>query len=176
MADRSHGIIAEFGSPEALIAATRKARAAGYSRLDAFTPFPVAGLARILQLPAPNIAAIGFISGLAGAALALLVQCYVNYDFPINVGGRPAYALSAFAVVTFELTILVSALSMIVAMLWQNRLPRLNHPVFAASRFHLATKDRFFLCVGVEDARFDERTTTDFLRDAGALSVELVVP
>jgi hypothetical protein len=42
----------------------------------------------------------------------------------------------------FELTILFSALSMIVAMLWQNGLPRLNYPLFAAARFHRASKDR----------------------------------
>ena len=176
MPDHAYGLLAEFDSPEALVAAARKARDAGYSRIDTFTPFPIEGLARILRIPAPAVGRVGLIGGLAGAALALIVQCYVNWDFPINVGGRPAYALSAFAVVTFELTILVSALSMIVAMLWQNGLPRLNYPVFAASRFHLASKDRFFLCVGSDDAAFDEHATTNFLKEAGALSVELVPP
>lgn len=174
MAERAYGLLAEFESPEALTAAAKKARAAGYRRLDAFTPFPVEGLAQILRLPRPKISWVGLIGGFAGGGFALLMQCYINYDFPLNVGGRPLYAISAFAVVMFELTILFSALSMIFAMLWQNGLPRLNYPLFAASRFHRASKDRFFLGVGADDGKFDEDRTSGFLRELGASSVELV--
>jgi len=106
MAERAYGLLAGFDSPEALTAAAKKIRAAGYRRLDAFTPFPVEGLARILRLPRPKISRVGLIGGFAGGGFALLMQCYVSYDFPLDVGGRPLYALSAFAVVMFELTIL----------------------------------------------------------------------
>ena len=147
---------------------------AGYHRLDAFTPFPVEGLSQILRLARPRISWVGLIGGFGGAAVALLMQFYVNYDYPLDVGGRPVYAISAFAVVTFELTILFSALSMIIAMLWQNGLPRLNYPVFAARRFHLASKDRFFLCIKGDDAKLEPQKTVDFLKRAGAFSVEFV--
>src|ERR1700751_2154907 len=162
MADRAYGLLAEFDSPETLKTAVRKARDAGYRRLDAFTPFPIDGLQRPLRLPRPNISWVGLIGGLCGGSFALLMQCYVSYDFPLNVGGRPIYAISAFAVVMFEFTILFSALSMITAMLWQNGLPRLNYPLFGASRFHRASKDRFFLCVGADDEKFDKDETADF--------------
>jgi hypothetical protein len=174
MADRAYGLLAEFDSPERLAAAAKKARAAGYRRLDAFTPFPVEGLAQALRLPKPNISWVGLIGGFAGGGFALLMQCYVSYDYPLNVGGRPLYAISAFSVVMFELTILFSALSMIVAMLWQNGLPRLNYPLFSARHFHRATKDRFFLCIDTDDEEFDKDRTSDFLRETGASSVELV--
>jgi hypothetical protein len=176
MADQPYGLLAEFDSPEALLEAARAARDAGYRRLDAFTPFPVEGLARVLRIPRPNISLVGLIGGFTGAAVALIMQYYTNYDYPLDVGGRPLYPLSAFAVVTFELTVLFSALSMMVAMLWQNGLPRLNYPVFDAKRFHLASKDRFFLCIEGEDANFDPQATSGFLKQAGALSVELVPP
>jgi len=174
MADRTYGLLAEFDGPETLKTAVRKARDAGYTRLDAFTPFPVEGLDRLLRLPRPNISWVGLIGGLSGGSFALLMQCYVSYDFPLNVGGRPLYAISAFAVVMFELTILFSALSMIVVMLWQNGLPRLNYPLFGADRFHLASKDRFFLCIGADDGEFDEDRTSILLREVGASSVEIV--
>ena len=173
MAD-AYGLLAEFESPEALTAAARKAREAGYRRLDALTPFPVEGLARTLRLPRPKIAWLGLIGGVSGGGFALLMQCYTSYDFPLNVGGRPLYAFSAFAVVMFELTILFSALCMIIGMLWQNGLPRLNYPLFSASQFHRASKDCFFLCVGADDGKFDEDETSGFLRGLGASSVELV--
>ncbi len=174
MAERAYGLLAEFESPEALKSAAKKARDAGYRRLDAFTPFPVEGLQRLLGLPKPNISWVGLIGGLSGCGFALLMQCYVNYDFPINIGGRPLYAISAFAVVMFELTILFSALAMIIVMLWQNGLPRLNYPLFGAKRFHLASKDSFFLCVRGDDDEFDAERTSGFLRRIGASSVELV--
>jgi hypothetical protein len=114
------------------------------------------------------------IGGASGAALALIMQYFTNYSYPLDVGGRPLYPLSAFAVVMFELTVLFSALSMIVVMLWQNGLPRLNYPVFGAKSFHRASKDRFFLCIEGNDAKFDYQATSGFLKKAGALSVELV--
>ena len=174
MAERIYGLLAEFDSPEVLIRAAKKARAAGYIRLDSFTPFPVDGLAQILRMPRPKISWVGLIGGFSGCSFAFLMQCFTNYDFPLNVGGRPLYAFSAFAVVMFELTILFSALSMFVAMLWQNGLPRLNYPLFGAKRFHLASKDRFFLCVHGDDDEFDAERTSGFLCQIGASSVELV--
>jgi len=176
MADEIYGLLAEFDSPEGLLAAVREARRAGYRHLDAFTPFPVEGLSQVLRLPRPRISWVGLIGGLAGAAVALLMQFYVNYDYPLDVGGRPLYAVSAFAVVTFELTILFSALAMIGAMLWQNGLPRLNHPLFAARRFHLASKDRFFLCILGDEPGLEPHQAATFLKKAGALSVEIVPP
>jgi hypothetical protein len=174
VAEQAYGLLAEFDSPEALLAAAREAREAGYRRLDAFTPFPVEGLSRILRIPRPRISLVGLIGACTGAAVALIMQFYVNYDYPLDIGGRPLYAVSAFAVVTFELTILFSALSMLGAMLWQNGLPRLNYPLFGARRFHLASKDRFFLSISGDDAAFDTRNTSAFLKKAGALSVELI--
>ena len=62
------------------------------------------------------------------------MQLFTNFDYPINVGGRPLYALSAFAVVAFELTVLFAALTPAIGMLALNGLPRLHHPVFGAPR------------------------------------------
>ncbi|MBR0788461.1 DUF3341 domain-containing protein [Bradyrhizobium manausense] len=174
MAERLYGALAEFRSPEDLLAATRKTREAGYRSLDAFTPFPVEGLDRILRFPRPTISFVGLGGAIAGASAALAMQFFTNYDYPLNVGGRPIYPISAFAVVTFELTILFSALAMLFGMLWQNGLPRLSYPVFDGERFHRASKDRFFLCVGADDAKFDAGETLAFLSRTGALSVELV--
>ncbi len=63
---------------------------------------------------------------------------------------------------TFELTVLFGALFPAIGMLALNRLPRLHYPVFGASRFHLASKDRFFLCIKAQDQRFDAQGTRRF--------------
>jgi hypothetical protein len=77
-------------------------------------------------------------------------------------------------VVTFELTVLFAALFAALGMLYLNGLPRLHHPVFAATRFHLASKDRFFLCIRASDARYDAKAAESLLSRLGAATIEVV--
>ncbi len=175
MDDRpAYGMLAEFASPDALVEAARRARQTGYRRLDAFTPFPVEGLIAALELRENRVAWLGFAGACFGFALALGMQIFTNWDYPINVGGRPLYPLSAFAVVVFELTVLFGALFPAIGMLALNGLPRLSHPIFAAPRFPLASKDGFFLCIEAGDPLFDAEETRRFLHSTGAQAVELV--
>ncbi len=169
-----YGLLAEFETAEALIAAAERTRKAGYRELDAFTPFPVYELSGILDLRDHRVLWLGLIGGIFGFVLALGMQLFINFDYPINVGGRPLYALSAFMVVCFELTVLFGALTPAIGMLALNGLPRLNHPVFAAPAFYRASRDRFFLCVLASDAKFDTQKTRAFLRGLKPNSVELV--
>jgi hypothetical protein len=173
--ERLYGVLAEFETPEALLAAAKQTRAEGYCDLDAFTPFPVEGLADILGVGGRHqVHWLGFAGACFGAALAIAMQAFTNWDYPINVGGRPLYAWSAFAVVTFELTVLFGALTPAFGMLALNGLPRLSHPVFSARAFSRASKDRFFLCVLADDRQFDARDTARFLRTLDPAAVELV--
>ncbi len=169
-----YGLLAEFETPEALVAAAERARKAGYRALDAFTPFPVYELNSIFALRDRRVLWLGLCGGIFGFLLALGMQLFTNFDYPINVGGRPLYALSAFMVVCFELTVLFGALTPAIGMLALNGLPRLNHPVFAASAFYRASRDRFFLCVLASDAKFDPQKTRQFLRGLKPTSIELV--
>ena len=168
------GLLAEFETAEALVEAAREARAQGYRSLDAFTPFPVPELYPVLRLRDSRVLWLGLFGGIFGFALALAMQLFTNFDYPINVGGRPLYALSAFMVVCFELTILFAALTPAIGMLALNGLPRLHHPLFNAPQFYRASRDRFFLCVLASDAKFDPQKTHTFLRGLRPNSVELV--
>ena len=169
-----YGLLAEFETPEALVSAAERTREAGYRDLDAFTPFPVYELNSILGLHDRRVLWLGLFGGLFGFALALGMQLFTNFDYPVIVGGRPLYALSAFMVVCFELTVLFAALTPAVGMLAVNGLPRLNHPVFAAPAFYRASRDRFFLFVLASDEKFDAQRTRQFLRGLKPHSVELV--
>lgn len=175
MADRkSYGLMAEFKTPEALVEAVKRARAEGYRDLDAFTPFPVHELFPVLRLHDRRVLWFGLFGGIFGFTLALSMQLYTNFDYPINVGGRPLYALSAFAVIAFELTVLFAALAPVFGMLALNGLPRLHHPVFESPGFRRASKDRFFLCVLATDAQFAPRKTEAFLKTLDPTSVAMV--
>jgi hypothetical protein len=167
----AYGLLAEFPDPAALIAAVERVRAAGYRRMEAYTPFPVDGLAGAVGLSETRIRRWGLAGGVFGAAAGFLMQVYAATDYPLNVGGRPVVPVTAFMVVTFELAILFAVTAAIAAMFVLNRLPRLNHPLFNARRFHLASRDRFFLCVERDDPRYDAGGTRALLESLNPVSV-----
>lgn len=175
MADRLLGILAEFEDQDRLLAAAKAARKQGYRSLGAFTPFPVEGLSEVLRISDHRIGWMSLIGGFAGFFGMLLVQLYVNVDYPLNVGGRPIFAWPAFFVVDFEIMVLGAVLTPVIGMFWLDGLPRLYHPLFSTPRFSLASDDRFFLYVDSADPKFDQDKTRDFLRSLHPASVEEVL-
>jgi hypothetical protein len=165
---RLYGLMAEFEDPTALVDAARAAREAGFTQLDAYSPFPIEALSEALDLHDRKLPAVvlggGILGGLAGYALCY--WCSV-IDFPLNVGGKPFHSAPAFIVPTFETTILFAAFAAVLGMLALNGLPMPYHPVFNAPRFALASRDRFFLCIEAKDPKFDHDETWAFLTKLG---------
>jgi hypothetical protein len=170
--ENCYGLLAEFETPEALVAAAERAYADGYRRMDAYSPFPVHGLAEAIGFHKNYLPLLVLIGGILGAGVGFFSQYYAAViDYPINVGGRPLNSWPAFIPITFEVTILVAALTAVLGMLALNGLPQPYHPLFNAPRFALATRDRFFLCIEATDPRFDPAATRAFLEGLGAKEV-----
>ena len=166
------GLLAEFETPEAVLAAARHLREKGFTRLAAYTPFPVEGLEDALALPRSRIPATVLLSGLAGGGLAFGFQYWANgIDYPLDVGGRPLFSWPAFVPIAFELAVLGAALGAVLGLLAAAGLPRLWHPVFEVEGFERATIDRFFLGVDEADPRYAPRPLADLLRASGAVRV-----
>ncbi len=159
-----YGLLVEFLTPEAVLAATRRVRQAGYRQMDAYTPYPVDGLASELGLRSTNIPFVVLIGGLVGAGVGFLMQYYsMAIDYPFNSGGRPYNSWPVFIPITFELLILVGGFSAFLGMLLLNGLPLLHHPLFNVPQFDRSSQDRFFLCIEATDPQFDRRATAEFL-------------
>src|SRR2546427_8356030 len=159
-----YGVLAEFDTPDELLAATRRAHEAGYRQMDAYTPFPIEGLAEALGFHRPRLPLIVLLGGIVGGVGGYLMQYWIAaIDYPLNIGGRPLHSWPAFIPVTFELTILGAALAAVLGMLVLNGLPMPYHPLFHVPRFALATRDRFFLCIEARDPKFDREATRQFL-------------
>ena len=161
------GVLAEFADGQALLDAIRRGKAAGYTRMEAYTPLPMHEVSHALghENDLPKLVLAG---GAVGAIVGFGMQYYASViHYPINVGGRPLNSWPAFIPVTFELTILCASLAAVFGMLAMNGLPRPHHPLFAMPGFDLATRDRFFLCIESRDPRYDPQRTRDFLAGLG---------
>jgi hypothetical protein len=174
-AHRVHGIMAEFGSPEALVAATRRTRGAGYRSVEAYAPFPLEELTEALDLPASRIPFFMLAGGFGGAALGLGMQYYANLvAYPMNIGGRPLNSWPAFIPATFELIIFCAVVSGLLALFFTLHLPAVYHPVFNHPDFRRASRDGFFLCIRADDKQFDAGQTELFLQNLAPTSVQSV--
>ena len=171
-----HGVVAEFTTVDSLLAACRRVRDAGYTKTDAFTPFPVHGIDKALGIKPTVLPWIALGAGVSGTAIAFLMQIWMNgIDYPYIISGKPYISLPAFVPVGFELTILLASFGTFFGMWALNGLPRFSNPMFTNSRFDRATDDTFFLYVDAKDPRYEQSGVEQLLADTGGEHIERVV-
>ena len=169
------GIVAEFDTPEELLAAARRVRAAGYKKVDAFAPFPVEGLSDAIGFKDKLIPTIMLLAGLVGITWGMGVQIFgLGLSYPLNIGGRPLWSWPNFIPITFEAMVLTASWTGGIMMFALNGLPQFYHPVFDAPNFDRASTDAFFLLIEAKDARFDQAETMKFLQSLGTERVNEV--
>jgi hypothetical protein len=170
-----YGLAAEFDSPTALVHAARMAREAGYTHMDAYSPFPVEGLPEALGFRRTEMPLLILIGGITGALSGFALQYYCAVvSYPINVAGRPLNSWPSWIPVTFEMTVLIASLTAVFGLLALCGLPMPYHPLFHVPRFSRATRDSFFLCIESADPRFDRSATKNFLSELNPREVSEV--
>lgn len=166
------GLMAEFDNATALVVAARRAREAGFTQLDAYSPYPIEELNDALALPRNRVPLVVLLSGLTGLVVGYGLQYWASViAYPLNIGGRPLHSMPAFIVPAYETTILFAALGAVIGMIVLNGLPMPYHPVFNVPAFEAASSDRFFLTIETTDPKFDGQATRAFLADLHPVGV-----
>jgi ActD protein len=166
------GLMAEFDTPTGLVSAARRTREAGYTKFDAYSPYPVEELTEAMDLPRNRVPLATLIGGLLGLVAGYGLEYWVSVmAYPMNIGGRPFHSMPAFIVPAYETTILFASFGAVIGMIALNGLPMPYHPVFNVPAFDAATTDRFFLTIETADPKFDLQATRGFLQGLQPLGV-----
>jgi mono/diheme cytochrome c family protein len=172
---RDYGLLAEYATPSELLRAARIVRDAGYSHWDTYTPFPVHGIDAAMGIRPTRLPWFVLAAGTTGCLTALALQWYTNaYDYRWIVSGKPFSSVPAWIPVTFELTVLFSAITALVTMLVMNNLPLPSHPLDRKPKFLRSTNDRFFVVIQTSDPKFAAAETRELLDETNPMSVENV--
>jgi mono/diheme cytochrome c family protein len=181
------GLVAQFDDPESLVKACDQARQAGYTKTDAFSPFPVHGIDPALGIKRTILPFIVLSIAVGAVFIGLGMQWYTNGGsfgefstdespvFPgyrFKISGKPYFSLPANIPVTFEVIVLSSAFATFFGMWFLNKLPMLSNPLHRISRFKRATNDKFFLMIEQADEQFDRGSTEAQLNEWGAISID----
>lgn len=171
------GYAAEFVDDETLLAASRAAYAHGYRNLNAYTPYPVHGLAEAVGMTRTHVPLVTLIGGIVGCISGFALQYVTTVIlYPLDVGGRPLNSWPSFIPITFEFTILFAAGGAVLGMLALNGLPMPWHPLFNVPAFDRCSQDRFFLSIRSDDPMFDEEETRTFLEGLAPHAIHDVPP
>jgi hypothetical protein len=167
-----YGVIAEFHDPADLLHAAHATREKGYTSIDAFSPFPIHGLAEAIGFHKTRLSSIVLGMGILGGIGGFMMCWYANViGYPLNIGGKPLNSWPAFIPITFECAVLLAAFGAVFGMLALNGLPMPYHPVFNVRRFDSASRDKFFLVIQARDPKFNLDEARSFLQSLGPREV-----
>jgi hypothetical protein len=170
-----HSILAEFRNPKELTDVAKKMVNSGYSKFDTFSPFPIHGMDKAMNLKKSKLGWIVLVHGILGFTLAVGMMYYMSViDYPLNISGKPFFNAPAWVPITFELTVLLSAFGAVFGMFFLNGLPKLHNPLFNVERFKKATDDGFFACIEADDDLFEAEKVKTLFLEAGATHIDEV--
>ena len=161
-------VVGLFDDEAVLFPAVKKVRKAGFKIHDVYTPFPIHGLDHAMGIRETSLHTAGFIYAIMGTTTALTFMSWVfTKDWPLNIGGKPHFALPAWIPITFELTVLFSAVGMVLTFCYLCNLA----PFVKKHHFHPRATDDLFVMAIECTPKTNEAEVSQFLRDMGAKDV-----
>lgn len=162
-------ILGHFVDPDDLMHGIDKLQENNIGIYDVFTPMPIHGIEEKLGYKSTRLPIAAFCFGITGTISALAMMYYMlAYDWPMDIGGKPSFALPDFIPITFELTVLFCAFGMVGTFLYVNDL----FPGRAPRVMDLqATNDRFVIAIDARLNPYPDKIDS-LLKEAGAVEVK----
>ena len=114
MNSTNHFIVGVYNDPEEVLHAAKKVKESGVKIHEVYSPFPIHGIDEVLDYKRSRLPIVAFLFGITGTILTLTMQIWMmGIDWPMIIGGKDFIALPSFIPITFEITVLLSALGMV---------------------------------------------------------------
>lgn len=165
------GMVGIWSDDRELVAAAKKSRDAGFSEMEAITPFPLHEIDEILSIPRSPLPYVTFVFGSLGCAFGIWFTWWTSaVDWPLNIGGKPFFSAPAFVPIWFELTILFAALSSVAGCFMLCGLPKVDPPIIDKD----LTSHKFALMISKKDPHYNPEKIERLFRELGAKEVRSV--
>ncbi|MFZ1808753.1 MAG: DUF3341 domain-containing protein [Cyclobacteriaceae bacterium] len=169
MESNKNFVLGVFDDEDVLLHAVEKIRGKGVKIHEVYSPFPVHGLDEALGYKKTRLPIAAFIFGMTGTSLALIMQIWMlGYDWPMIIGGKNFASLPPFIPVTFELTVLLSALGMVATFMIVSDMKPYGWP----RQFDLrSTDDKHIMAIDLATNKIAKDDIGAILKDSGAQEV-----
>lgn len=171
MESNKHFVVGVFDDEDVVLSAIEKVRQSGIKIFEVYSPFPIHGIDHALGYKKTRLPIAAFLFGLTGTSLALLMQIWMlGYDWPMIIGGKNFWSIPPFIPVTFELTVLLSALGMVGTFMIISDLKPYKKPRLFD---HRITDDKHVMAIDLSANAKNRDEITALLKDTGALEVNI---
>ncbi len=169
MESNKNFVVGVFDDEDVLLHAVEKIRDKGVKIHEVYSPFPVHGLDEALGYKKTRLPIAAFLFGMTGTSLALIMQIWMlGYDWPMIIGGKNFASLPPFIPVTFELTVLLSALGMVATFLIVSDMKPYRWP----QQFDIrSTNDKHIMAIDLANNKLSKQDIGAILKDSGAQEV-----
>lgn len=165
-------VVGGFTEEAQLFDAVKTVRKSGYKLHDVYTPFPIHGLDQAMGLRDTSLHTAGFVYGTTGFLIGLsFITWAFTTDWPLDIGGKPHFALPAWIPILFELTVLFSAVGMVLTFCYLCQLA----PFVKKHHFHLRSTDDLMVMVIECTSKSNENEIAEKLKSLGAIDVNVQV-
>lgn len=169
MESNKNFVLGIYNDEDVLLSAIKQVRDSGIKIHEVYSPFPVHGIDEALGYKRTRLPIAAFLFGLLGTTLALTMQIWMlGYDWPMIIGGKNFVSFAPFIPVTFELTVLISALGMVATFMIVSDLKPYKKPRLMDIRI---TDDKHVMAVDLAKNNITKEDIKKVIQGSGASEV-----
>lgn len=169
MTNKKDYIIGIYDEEDELLKGVKKIQEDGVKLYNVYTPYPVHGLGHALGIKRSRLPIVAFLFAVLGTTLALTMQIgMMGVDWPMIIGGKDFAPIPTFIPITFELTVLLSALGMVGTFMIISDLRPYGKPKVFDKR---STDDKHVVVAELEKNKLEEDRIRSAFENANAVEI-----